>query len=183
VTILGAAFWVICLVLVAAGATKLAEPAPLGAALATLGVPGAGSSAGARVLVSVVGVIEMLLGIGGLAVGGAAFALGVAVAYATFACVVLVALRRALPSCGCFGSRSGPPSRVHAVVNLASAFVAVAAVLRPTPAVADAVEGRGLGGAAVVLAVLCAALVVVVVDTRAGGATVSPQNSSGGTHD
>lgn len=180
---LDAAFWVVCLVLVAAGATKLTEPAALGDALRALHVPGTASTVRSRQVARAIGVFEMVLGVGGLAVGGALIAWLVALSYGAFGLVVVLAIRRGLPSCGCFGARSGSPSPVHAVVNLLSAAVAVVAALRGTPALADGLDGRGVGGVFVAVGVLLAAVVVIVVDTRSVGATVWRQNSSGGTDD
>jgi len=188
-TVLDAAFWVICLVLAAAGATKLIEPGPLAAALVQLRSPASPAGAPApttAVPLAVargVGGVELALALLGLAVGGRWVAAGVALAYAVFGVVVLVARRRGLPSCGCFGSHSGAPSPVHAVVNLLSAAVAVAAAVVGVPAVADGIAGTVAGGVPVLIGVLAAAAVVIVVDTRSVGATVAPQTSSGGTHD
>ncbi len=155
-------FWVTCTVLVVAGASKLSEPSGTAAALGALGIPG--RDAAARAL----GAVEVGLGLGGLAVGGRVIAAGVAVAYAFFAVVVLVARRRGLASCGCFGARSAPPSPVHVAVNAVSAAVAaVAAVARPVP-VADALAAVPwpTAAAALGLVVLVTAL-VVVLDTVA----------------
>ena len=123
----------------------------------------------------------MVLGIAGLAVGGTFVAAAVAVAYGAFTAVVALAIVRRLPSCGCFGSRSGPPSVLHAVLNGASAaLAAAAAVVSPLP-VADALDASGAGGWCALVAVLISAGLVVVVDTRAGGATVARQHDRGDT--
>lgn len=153
-------FWVTCTVLVVAGASKLSEPSGTAAALAALGVPG--GNAAARAL----GAVEVGLGLGGLAVGGRVLAAGVAMAYGFFAVVVLVARRRGLASCGCFGARSAPPSVVHVAVNALSAAVAAgAAVTGPVP-VADALAAVPLPTAATALGlVLLVTALVVVLDT------------------
>ncbi len=79
--------------------------------------------------------------------------------------IVAVARRRELPSCGCFGARSAPPSPVHVAVNAVSAVVAaVAAVAGPVP-VADALAGQGIDGLVVAGLVLLVTALVVVVDT------------------
>jgi hypothetical protein len=163
VTILDAACWAVCLVLVASGATKVVDPAPFATALAALGRYRSPSPA-----VSItVGAIEIVLGLSALALGGPWPAAAVSVAYALFAAVVLVARRRGLASCGCFGARSGAPSVTHAVVNLGSALVAGAAATTDPPAVAVGLEGLGIVAAlGVVLAVLVAASAIVVADTR-----------------
>ena len=156
---LDALFWVTCLVVVVAGVSKLLEPSATASTLSALGLPGGSSAARA------VGAVEVMLGMGGLIVGGPWFAAGVAVSYAAFAVVVGVARRRDLPSCGCFGARSAPPSAVHVAVNAASAVVAAAAaVAGPVPVADGLVE---LGGTGVVVAglVLLATVLVIVVDT------------------
>jgi hypothetical protein len=159
VDVLDALFWVTCLVLAAAGAAKLADPTPTGSTLAALGLPGG------PVAARLVGGAELGLAVAGLAVGGAVVAAGVALAYGAFAVVVVLARRRGLASCGCFGARSAPPSRVHVLVNAASALVAAVAVaVVPLPA-ADglaAVGGTFLSAVVAALVLLAAALVVAV---------------------
>ena len=156
---LDALFWVTCLVVVVAGVSKLLEPSATATTLDALGLPGGAGTARA------VGVVEVALGMGGLVVGGPWFAAGVALSYATFAVVVAVARHRELPSCGCFGARSAPPSPVHIVVNAVSALVAgAAAVAGPVP-VADGLADLGGIGVVVAALVLLATVLVVVVDT------------------
>lgn len=177
-TILDAAFWAVGLVVVASGATKLAEPGSFAEALDALrpgGGAGAhdhvaghgGPSARLRWLAILVGLVELALGLAALAIGGSLVAWAVAAAYAAFTVVVLLARRRGLTTCGCFGARSGAPRGVHAALNAASAVVAAAAALRGPPPVADGLEGlAGPVAVLVVLGVLGAAATVVVVDTR-----------------
>lgn len=182
VSVIDALFWVVSLVLVAAGASKLAEPAPVASTLAALG-PGSGSrygrgSADPRravpssapapplLLARLVGAVEVIVGLLALVVGGPVAAAAVALAYASFAVVVVIARRRGLPSCGCFGVSSAPPSRVHVAVNVVSAAVAAAAAVGGGPVpVADGLSD--LGGVGVVVAglVLLATVLVVAVDT------------------
>jgi hypothetical protein len=159
VSAVDALFWVTCLVLVVAGVSKVSDPSATGTTLGALGLPGGAVAARA------VGVVEVALGIGGLAVGGPWFAAGVAAAYAAFAVVVALARRRDLPTCGCFGAASAPPSVVHVVVNSVSAVVAaVAAATSPVPA-ADGLADLGGIGLVVAGLVLLATGLVVVVDT------------------
>ncbi len=168
-TILDAAFWAVCLVLVASGATKLSEPQMFATALADLGlVPGAadGRPLGRRVA-SVVGAVEICVGLAALVLGGAVVAALAAAAYASFAVVVMMARRRGIGSCGCFGSRSGRPSATHAALNGGSAAVCVAAGVVGAAPIADGLEGLGIAAAAgVVICVLAVAAAIVVVDTR-----------------
>lgn len=169
-TILDAAFWAVCLVLAASGATKVADPTAFARALAELGVARAQSGADTpreRWAAVLVGVVEIGVGLNGLVLGGSLVAGLAACAYAAFTVVVLIARRRGLSSCGCFGQHSGTPSLTHAAVNLVSAVVcAVAAVVGPA-ALTVGLEGLSLpSAAAVVLGVLAAAVAIVVVDTR-----------------
>lgn len=168
-TVLDALFWVVSLVLVVAGVSKLTNPAPVAATLSALrpgaraGVKSRGPDAGIMAA-RLVGASEVLVGLVALSVGGAIVALVVAVAYAAFAVVVVMARSRGLESCGCFGASSAPPSWVHVAVDVASAVVAAAsAAAGPVPA-ADGLSALGGVDAVVVggLVLLTAALVVVV---------------------
>lgn len=171
VTVLDALFWVVSLVLVVAGASKLTDPAPVAATLSALRRPsgstahpaGPGSGVG---LARSVGALEVVVGLAALTVGGPLVALAVAAAYAAFAVVVVVARSRGLESCGCFGVASAPPSWVHVAVNVVSAAVAVAAaVAGPVPA-SDGLSALGGPDAVVVgCLVLLATALVVVIDT------------------
>jgi len=181
-------FWVVCLVLVVAGTSKVSAPqlvAPTFAALLSgrsgkepAGRSGDGSSGVwvARTL----GAVELLVGIVALTVGGVAAAVAVAVTYVVFAGVVVMARRRGLASCGCFGLRSAPPSWVHVAVNAVSSAIAVGAAVAadgPVP-VADGLEDLG-GLPAVVVGelVVVATALVVVLDTTVADAVESARSS------
>lgn len=165
-TILDAAFWALCLVLAASGATKVADPGAFAVALGGLGLPGMRGDAG-RWAAVLVGVVEVGVGLNGLVLGGSVAAALAAVAYGAFTVVVLVARRRGLASCGCFGQRSGTPTLTHAALNAVSAVVCTAAVSAGPVALAAGLEELSLvAAAAVVLGVLGAAVAIVVVDTR-----------------
>lgn len=158
-----ALFWVACLVLVVAGAAKLGDPS---AVAATLSATSRGGLRSARVL----GATEVVVGIMALAFGGVYAAAAVAVAYVAFAVVVVLARRRGLQSCGCFGARSAPPSPVHVAVNLVSACVAVAAVASTSGAgpiaVTDGLVDLGaVAGTVAAALVVLAATMTIVVDT------------------
>ena len=92
-----------------------------------------------------------------------------AAAYVAFAVVVALAIRRGVPSCGCFGRRAAPPARVHVVTNLASALVAMivgGTALRAGDDVAAVwapLRGVGWTGVTeVVLVAMCAGLVIAL---------------------
>lgn len=168
VVALDAAFWAVCLVLVASGATKLADPVHFAASVAELGLTptrrAAGRPAG-ELAARATGGVEVLVGLWGLAAGGSPSAVVVAVLYAGFAVVVVAARRRGLSTCGCFGARSGPPSALHVVLNVACAGVAAGAAAVGPAAVADSVEQRGVAGVWWVLAALAGAVAVAALQT------------------
>lgn len=136
-------------VLVAAGLAKLARPAPAADLLARLGLARLGLLARSN-LIRLTGLAECALGTAALAVGdpdpapgyalifmatdrpwpfhdwpGSILAAAVGGLYAAFALVVLQARRLDVPSCGCLGRASGPPSRPQIAVNLAFATAAL----------------------------------------------------------
>ncbi|MGZ4413076.1 MAG: MauE/DoxX family redox-associated membrane protein [Gaiellaceae bacterium] len=104
--------------LVASGIAKLRHPDPATLALGQLGVPGG------RHLIRAASLVE--LAVAALMVAGPGFGAPAACAvYLGFTVLVLVQLRSgSTRSCGCLGSAELPPSRRHAVVNLAVAAVA-----------------------------------------------------------
>lgn len=88
-------------------------------------------SAGLRPLAPLaraMGVAEIVVGVGALAVGGPALAGAVAAFYTGFAGFVALTLVRSAPvdDCGCFGGTDSPPTAFHLVVNVAAAGIATA---------------------------------------------------------
>ena len=133
------------LLLLAAGALKVADPGPTAAALTArrkATVAPAGVRAG--------GVAEAALGAATLVVGGPVLAALVAMTYAAYTLWVGAALRQGAP-CGCFGEPDTPARPVQLVVD---AGFAVAA------AVGAAVGAGPLLGSS--LAVVVAAVAVAV---------------------
>ncbi|MDY7101261.1 MAG: hypothetical protein S0880_08740 [Actinomycetota bacterium] len=100
--------------LLAAGISKLRDPAPTARALRLL-LPGAGAS-----LVRVGAAAEVVIAVALVVVAGPLPAALGALAYVGFALFVVLARRRGGPltSCGCFGRDDTPATRGHAVVNL-----------------------------------------------------------------
>jgi len=167
---LDAAYWAVCLVLVASGATKVAEPDAFARALGAFGVlpqrSGALDPTG-RWTAVVIGLVEIGVGFNALVIGGSLLGWVTAAAFALFTVVVLVARARGLSSCGCFGARSGTPNLAHAALNAGSAVVCGAAALAGPVALADGLDGLGRATAiAVVAGVLAVAAAIIVVDTR-----------------
>ena len=163
---LDGAFWVVSLVLLASGVTKLLDPSALGAALVELGVLPAGATARGELAGRLLGAFELLVGGAALVVGGRLTAALVALSYLVFTVIVAASWRRGLRSCGCFGASSSPPGAVHVALNAVSTCVALAAVVVPAPAVADGLDAAAWHPVLVVVLVLAGAIGVVVADTR-----------------
>jgi hypothetical protein len=149
--VLGAA----ALLLVVAGAAKVADPTRTAGALRALGWP---SSPG---LVRAGAAAELLLGAAALVVGGPALALLVAASYLGFALFVMAALRSGTPvgTCGCFARADTPPTTAHVVLNAVLAAGAVLAGAVDAPALLDASWAAWLvaaAGAAYALAAFAA---------------------------
>ena len=142
------------------GVAALAEVFLVLTALGKLIAPGAAAGAlrqaGLRVPQSVVrlgATAELVVGVGALASGGAAFSALVALCYLAFAGFIVLALRRpgTVSSCGCFGAlgrggRDTPPTLGHLVLNLAAATVAFMAMAWPTPGVVTGLRQQPLSG-------------------------------------
>ena len=126
-------FLIAALLLAAAGAAKVVDPANAVGALRAFGLPMPPGG------VRVVGAVEAVLAVAAALSGAAVLAAAVAGSYLLFTAFVLVALARDLPigSCGCFGKVDTPPSVLHVVVNLGAVVAAVG--------VAVAGDGTGLG--------------------------------------
>jgi Methylamine utilisation protein MauE len=110
------------LLLLAAGALKVADPTRTAGALAAQGL------AVAPVAVRVAALLEAALGAAVVVVGGHVLPALMAASYALFACFVAVALRSGTPvgTCGCFAREDTLPSPVHVVVDAGLAIAAVA---------------------------------------------------------
>jgi hypothetical protein len=127
------AFYLVSALLLVSGGTKLFDPGPTAGALRAAGWPGP------RQGVQSLAVIEILVGAGALAFGGAWFGWGIAILYLGFFGFVVNALARRLPvgSCGCFGKSNTPPSLGHLFVNLAAVVVGVTAAVQSARALPD----------------------------------------------
>jgi hypothetical protein len=141
------------LLLLAAGALKVADPSAAATALAARGrpVPPAAVRAG--------GVAEAALGAAPRALGGRPLAVLVAVTYAAYALWVAAALRSGAP-CGCFGEPDTPARPAALVVDVVLALAAaVGAVVGVQPLV-------GAGPLAVVTGVAVAVVAYVALAGR-----------------
>ena len=120
--------------LAVAGAQKLLDPTMTVGALRSLRLPSS------PLLVRAGSAVELAVGVGAIAVGGAALWWAVATSYLLFAAFVAAALREGtmIGSCGCFGREETPPHWSHVVLNTALAGLAVATAMRTPGAVLDA---------------------------------------------
>ncbi|HLM63907.1 MAG TPA: MauE/DoxX family redox-associated membrane protein [Acidimicrobiales bacterium] len=141
------------LLLLVAGAAKVADPLRTAGALRALGrpVPEPLVRAGAGA--------EAVLGAAGVVAAGAVVGALVAASYVGFAAFVAAAARSGAPvgSCGCFGEADTPARPAHVAVDLALAASAVVATVVSAPPLLEApwpawpVAGALAAGAYVVL--------------------------------
>ena len=139
------------LLLLAAGAAKVADPTRTAGALAELGWPSSPA------LVRVGAGAEAILGALGLLVGGPAVAALVATSFAGFAAFVAVALRAGTPvgTCGCFAREDTPPHPLHVGVDALLALGAIlAAATNAEPLVAAPLAAWPLAGVIAAVAYL-----------------------------
>jgi hypothetical protein len=124
-TVLAGPFAIATVVLAVGGALKAMAPADTAYALRLLRLPSA------PLLVRAGGVFELVVALGALVTGASALAIVVALSYAVFAVVVMLALAADTPisSCGCLGRVETPPSWVHVGIDVVAAGVAAAAAV------------------------------------------------------
>ncbi len=139
-TPLSGPLYVVVGVLAVAGLAKAVSPLPTATALRRLRIPR--PVAAARLL----GLAELVIAIGAVAVGTPLTWALVAACYAAFTGFVLWALQSPEPlgSCGCFGRDDTPPTLGHAAFNAAATALAVLAAFDPIRP-ADLDLGAGLG--------------------------------------
>jgi len=155
----GALFHLVAVVVVVGGVAKLISPDGFVRLLRSLGVPSARSFATAT------GCLEIAIGIAALVVGGPIAASVLALTYAIFTVVVVMARRAGAESCGCFGAVAAPPSIVHVAVNAVSCMIAGIAAVLGAPSLFDALSGQPLAGLPYLFAVGLGAWLTVVIDT------------------
>jgi hypothetical protein len=124
-TILAGPFAIATVVLALGGALKAMSPADTAYALRALRLPSA------PMLVRAGGAFELAVAVGALVTGATGLAIVVALSYAVFAVVVMLALAAGTPisSCGCLGRIETPPSWVHVGIDVVAAGVAAAAAV------------------------------------------------------
>jgi hypothetical protein len=151
--------------LVLSGVLKVRRPAPTSKALRSAGL------APLAPLARALGVAEIVVGVGALAVDTRVFPALVAAAYLVFAAFVALTLARKAPvaDCGCFGATDSPPSAVHLTLDVAAALVAGAVAVGSGGDLARATDGQPL------LALPFLALGAVCVGLAYGAMTVLPR--------
>ncbi len=122
--VLTAPYLAAALLLAVAGAAKALDPVSTLRATRASGLRLTG--AGVRLF----GVVEAVVGLAALLIGGPVPAALVALCYVSFAIFVATGLMRGnLTSCGCFPGSEAPSSLGHVVLNVALAACAVAVML------------------------------------------------------
>ena len=135
-------FLAAAVLLLLGGAPKMVRPEPTVRALASLRLPAP------PVAVQALGLAEVGIGGGALLTGGTVFALAMAASYLVFAAFILAALAGpgGLRSCGCLGAAETPPTRVHLLLNLAGAAIALLVAGSPIGPPAGVVAGQPAWG-------------------------------------
>jgi hypothetical protein len=147
------------LLLVLGGVVKLREPAAAASFLGSLGLPAS------RALVCAGALVETAAGVAAL-VWPRPAAAAIAVLYGLFVVLVTLQLRRGVGvSCGCFGARTIPPSRVHLALNLLCAGIACAALAAPPPAFASVASSTPSAAALAAFAAAATALLAAAAVT------------------
>jgi hypothetical protein len=128
------------LLLVVAGAGKVADPTRTVGALRALRVRRGPALPSSPLLVRAGAAGELVLGAATLVYGGRVLPLLVAASYLGFAAFVAAALRSGTPvgTCGCFGRADTPPRPVHVLLDALLAAGAVAAAATGAPALVGA---------------------------------------------
>lgn len=116
-----------CVVLVAAGTTKLRKPQATGPAASALGLPDSPTA------VRTLGTVEVITATAALAFGGPAAA-AVALVYAALALAAWrLYVRAPGTACGCLGATDAPVTSTHVVVNVVASLLAAIAVAHGSP--------------------------------------------------
>ena len=151
---------VMAIVLVVSGAFKIADPRSSEDMLRALWL--GSTPAAARTL----GAAEICLGAATVLSAGRLLAAALASVYLVFA-IASLRLRRTAPerSCGCFGSRSTPPSSLHVAVDLGGCAAGAAAVATGAPGAIGGWWRLPYAGVPEAIAIAVAAWLVVVVMT------------------
>jgi hypothetical protein len=143
--------------LLVSGALKVRRPAATSGVLARRGP---------RRLVPILGLAEVLVGLGALTVDGPVFPLLAAGLYLGFSAFVALALAsdEQVSDCGCFGAAEAPPTVLHLLLNIGAAATCGAVGLGSGGTLGRAVEAQPLLGVPFLLLTgTCVALVYSVL--------------------
>lgn len=134
--------FIAAILLVVAGAPKVADPGDTTRAIRSVGLPATDG------LVRILAVGEVVVGITVVAVGGPVPAALLATLYAGFAAFIVMAITRggAVASCGCFGTPDTPPTYAHLILNVGAAAVGGAAALSGAPGLVDVLTTQPAAG-------------------------------------
>lgn len=164
-TWLAGPFFALALLVLGAGAAKLARPAAVVDALWSARVPlrPVVARTGA---VTVLAAVEIAVAAWAVAFGSAPAAVALALLYAGFAAFAwrLLAVSGPDASCGCFGAADSPVSRVHVAFTAVAAVLCALAAVWPVGNVADVLRHQPAWGVPfAVLTVLAAWLAEVLL--------------------
>jgi methylamine utilization protein MauE len=136
-------FFLACALLVMTGVFKILRPQPTAKVLGAIAI-----TRTSVWLSRLLGSVEVIAGVVGLASPRGAGGTMVAALYLAFAIflVFLVAFRPTLSSCGCTGRRDTPPSLLHAGLDLTAAGIAFVAATSHGPTLGGFVGSFGLYG-------------------------------------
>ena len=142
VTLIAGPYAAAAVLLAVAGAPKIRKPGTTVLALRSVRLPASPT------LVRVFGAVEVGIALAALTVGGRVPAALVAASYLAFAVFVAYALARGgvLSSCGCFGKPDTPPTRLHIVLNLCAAAIALAVAVDPGDNLRNTVSTQPMHG-------------------------------------
>ncbi len=146
-------FFVICEVLLISGVAKVLSPSPTRLALSTIGLPSSDS------LVRCLGLLEVVLGVAGILLGGRYLPIAIGGLFAFFTLFILFAMQHdPLISCGCFGAINEPPTLLHAFANIV--FMSLALLAIGVDGMGDVINGQWAHGVPFIICVLLGALVI-----------------------
>jgi hypothetical protein len=166
VTWLAGPLFALALLVLGAGAAKLARPAAVVDALWEARLPWRRTVA-RPATVNVLAVVEIGIGAWTVAFGSGAAAVALAVLYTGFASFAwrLLAVRGPDASCGCFGATDSPVSRLHAAFTAVAALLCALAAVWPVGTVASVLRDQPAWGVPFAVLTLLAAWLAEVLLT------------------
>jgi hypothetical protein len=165
-TWLSGPLFALALLVLGAGAAKLARPAAVVDALWQARLPGRRTVA-KPAMVNALAVVEIGVGAWAVAFGSVAAAAALAVLYAGFAAFAwrLLAVRGPDASCGCFGATNSPVSRIHVAFTVVATVLCALAAVWPVGTVVSVLREQPAWGVPFAVLTLLAAWVSEVLLT------------------